>query len=83
MKYALLILTLFSLSGCFRARELQSETAEAPSLPPVQYHGVPITKADERPVVKTDKGYEMRELPGITPNPLPAVEYTTYVGPSN
>jgi hypothetical protein len=37
---------------------------------------------DEQPIILTQQGYEISQIPGVVYPPPPPLKYVTYVGPS-
>ena len=78
----LLILILVSMTSCGLVRRI-AEASKAGELPPVVVSNVAKAVNDEIPIVKTDKGYVPRPLPGVPVDPPTPLQYKTYIGVSN
>lgn len=69
-----------SLGGCSIFRGPASQKVE---LPPAGISNVPLDPSDERPIIKTQDGFQQASIPGVTPPPEEPYKYVIYTGASN
>ncbi len=71
---------LLLLGGCsiFRGPASQKVVME-----PAGIGNVALDPADERPIIKTQDGFQQASIPGVTPPPQPPYQYVIYTGASN
>lgn len=79
MRWTILILALL-LGGCSIFRGPASQKLE---LPNPSITNVPYSPKDEKPIVKTQDGFQVGAIPTVETPPDPPYEYKIYTGASN